>query len=517
MHEDSNPQVTDKDISFRDHQVNVQLESCEQISFFEAQVVNDIVEEAVRDPTKVGLLFGNFSSIIKRYQEMPELLDPHMDSIVSPLTRCLLQQAQSPDSENAASSIRNISQMLHCLASVRGHKHVAKYFPVDVEAFDRVLCVLKMLLQACTCEGNWEAQCQFMLWLSALTQVPFDLSLFDSAGTKGSSGIVKEILAICESVMHEPGAVRDYGCILLSKLLSRPDLVVEMKNFMAESQASLSEMSSWSDVHIFRSISIVKSVGWAFKHCQRELIIQAAKDIWPVVIPLSKSEPAEKNPLLRRLLIKLSQRIGISLLAPRILAWKYVKKTVQLGSQLNSPEISKTILNPIKTEENEADWDIPEEVEEILGVLLEAIRDKDTEVRWSSAKGIGRICSRLPKDLVEDVLASVVEVLSPLEAESGWHGACLTIAELSKRGLLLPESIPNVVPLVELALLYDVRKGSYSIGTNVRDAAAYVCWACARSYEPEILAPYIGSLARVLMVVACTDREVTHSFMISVH
>lgn len=40
---------------------------------------------------------------------------------------------------------------------------------------------------------------------------------------------------------------------------------------------------------------------------------------------------------------------------------------------------------------------MPEEVEPILGSLLEGLADKDTVVRWSAAKGIGRVCSRLSK------------------------------------------------------------------------------------------------------------------------
>ena len=42
-------------------------------------------------------------------------------------------------------------------------------------------------------------------------------------------------------------------------------------------------------------------------------------------------------------------------------------------------------------EEDEADedegYDIPEETEEVVGLLLDALKDKDTIVRWSAAKG----------------------------------------------------------------------------------------------------------------------------------
>ena len=47
-----------------------------------------------------------------------------------------------------------------------------------------------------------------------------------------------------------------------------------------------------------------------------------------------------------------------------------------------------------------------------------------------------------------------------------------------------------------------------SVGAHVRDAAAYVCWAVARAYAPQTLAPILTFLAPHLLVVACFDREV---------
>ncbi len=47
-----------------------------------------------------------------------------------------------------------------------------------------------------------------------------------------------------------------------------------------------------------------------------------------------------------------------------------------------------------------------------------------------------------------------------------------------------------------------------SLGTPVRDAAAYVCWAISRAYTPEEVAPYIAQLAPALLTAAVLDREV---------
>lgn len=62
--------------------------------------------------------------------------------------------------------------------------------------------------------------------------------------------------------------------------------------------------------------------------------------------------------------------------------------------------------------------------------LLQAMRNPSSDIRWSAAKGLGRVTIRLPKEFGDEVVGSVIEILNPLEPNEAWHGACLTIAEL---------------------------------------------------------------------------------------
>jgi hypothetical protein len=129
-------------------------------------------------------------------------------------------------------------------------------------------------------------------------------------------------------------------------------------------------------------------------------------------------------------------------------------------------------------------------------------------VRWSAAKGVGRITARLTPALSEEVLSSILQLFSPGEGDGSWHGGCLALAELARRGLLLPSSFPDVIPVIIKALHYDVRRGPHSIGSHVRDAAAYVCWAFGRAYTNFDMKAVLQQLAPHLLTVACYDREV---------
>lgn len=92
---------------------------------------------------------------------------------------------------------------------------------------------------------------------------------------------------------------------------------------------------------------------------------------------------------------------------------------------------------------------------------MDSLKDEDSVVRWTAAKGLGRITQRLTKDFADQIVEQLHDLFKESETESSWHGGCLALAELCRRGLLLPERLEMYVKVLDKALIYDVNKGNH--------------------------------------------------------
>ena len=523
----------------------------------EAPEVNGLVEQIKdalegRDPadgtsTISKTVFHKIQEIVERYQEYPTLLDPHLEGWILPLTSVIRREAHK-DSEADMVLVQRASRVLHALASVRGYKTVVKFFPHEAKDFEPVVALLVRshdvgslatnIEEADELGSAWETRATLILWLSILVLIPFDLVTVDSqvttntgvdgaamaksGGQQEAPPVVLRILALCQdSYLRDPGIVRDRAAFLLAKLLTRPDMPLALQKFLVWATDALGGQSEYSEQEkMFIVPGIVRALAATFKLGKRSELLEVAERLWTNARDLADSPAAKASTLTRKLACKLTQRIGLLFLKPRVVSWRYERGARSLednlkramiisqGGDADAEDRKKAEEEAAKEQEEEEDWDIPEEIEEVIEALLTALRDKDTVVRWSAAKGLGRITARLPAELGDEVVGSILDCFLPTENDNTWHGACLALAELSRRGLLLPVRLPDAVPHVASALAYDVRRGPHSVGAHVRDAASYVCWAFARAYAPEVLAPHADALAPSLLIAACFDREV---------
>lgn len=474
-------------------------------------------------------------SIMDKYQQQGELLEPYLESIVSPLMQIIRTRTIELgfESDEILEIIKPICIIIYTLVTVCGYKAVIKFFPHQVSDLELAVSLLEKCHGANSVtslrqesKGEMEAKCVMLLWLSILVLVPFDISSVDTSiassnelGELELAPLVLRILKFSKDYLSNAGPMRTMAGLVLSKLISRPDMPMAFTSFIEWTHEVLSSGTDDFSSH-FQLLGAVEALAAIFKAGGRKGLMGVVSTVWTDVSLLEKSGTAAHSPLLRKYLVKLTQRIGLTCLSPRSPAWCYVGRTSSLGENV-SLNVSKRAdqcshdenIDSVKPEESancleDEAMDVPETVEEIIEMLLAGLRDTDTVVRWSAAKGIGRITSRLTSALSDEVLSSILELFSPGEGDGSWHGACLALAELARRGLLLPMSLPKVVPYVVKALHYDIRRGPHSVGSHVRDAAAYVCWAFGRAYYHVDMRYVLEQLAPHLLTVACYDREV---------
>ncbi|CAL9693227.1 unnamed protein product [Knipowitschia caucasica] len=452
----------------------------------------------------VEIAMERFTVIMDRYQEQPHLLDPHLDWMVNLLLE-LIRSEKSPP------SLVHLSfKFLYRICKVRGYKVFMHLFPHEVADVQPVLDLLTR--QDPEDLETWETRYMLLLWLSMTCLIPFDLFRLDGHlerdGGQARESTMDRILAIAKAYLVVNDSPRHAAPVLVSKFMTRPDVKQKcLGGFLDWSFSTLSQANDQVLADIRVLDGILQSLAKLFKHGKRDDLLPYASTVLQCLEKKHLSESSQA--MLRKLEVKLTQRLGLTFLKPRLASWRYQRGCRSLAANLS---ISQSNTVPVdsnaETQEQEEDYDIPEEVETVIEHLLGGLKDKETIVRWSAAKGIGRVTGRLPRELADEVVGSVLDCFSFQETDNAWHGGCLALAELGRRGLLLPSRLNDVVPLIIKSLTYEEKRGACSVGANVRDAACYVCWSFARAYEPKELTPFVMQIASALVITAVFDREV---------
>uniref|UniRef100_A0A669D283 Tubulin-specific chaperone D n=1 Tax=Oreochromis niloticus TaxID=8128 RepID=A0A669D283_ORENI len=447
-----------------------------------------------------------FLVIMNRYQEQPHLLDPHLEWMLNMILDFIRSEKSPP------SLVHLCFKFLYIICKVRGYKIFMQLFPHEVADVQPVLDLMSR--QDPSDSETWETRYMLLLWLSMTCLIPFDLSRLDghleSDGGKAREPIMDRILAIAKSYLVVSDSARNAASVLVSKFMTRPDVKQKrLGDFLDWNLATISQTNDHSLRNIVVLDGALQSLAKLFKHGKRDDLLPYAPAVLQCLEKKHLSESSEA--MLRKLGVKLTQRLGLTFLKPRLAAWRYQRGSRSLAANLSmsqSAAASTGATSEVETKEQEEDYDIPEEVETVIEHLLLGLKDKETIVRWSAAKGIGRVTGRLPKELADEVVGSVLDCFSFQETDNAWHGGCLALAELGRRGLLLPSRLTDVVPLIIKSLIYEEKRGACSVGSNVRDAACYVCWSFARAYEPKELEPFVTQIASGLLITAVFDRNV---------
>jgi hypothetical protein len=451
-----------------------------------------------------------------------------------------------------AHAARHALSALYALCKVRGRKIVQKFLPHSVEDLDPVWNALQAVInygrpeeQASAGNGAdqggdgvsisttktteiaaplWESVYMLWNWMAVLSLIPFDCAVLTDVH------FWPTLLKTAQLHLMDAGPVREAAAGCLAAWLSRPDLeLLELPQFIQWCVAKLSEYTSStsrnSNASLFRVLGILQVLVTILKvsPMPREKLVVQMDPVWTCMLLLD--DQTAGNLLLRKYLVKWWTRMSCAYLPPRIAPWRYQRGQRSLAENLeqargggsksssNLHETQSSLPVEVDSEKSKSLeqsllFHVPDQVEDAMGKVIEALSHASTIVRWSAAKGVGRITERLPALCAEDVLDAVLEYFSDADKDGCWHGACLTLAELARRGLLLPNRLQDVVPHIVHAVQYDVRRGRTSVGAHVRDAACYTYWAFARAYSPAVLRPYLAELSESIVLTSLFDRQV---------
>lgn len=435
-----------------------------------------------------------FSERVARYQEQPHLLDPHLECLIANL----LTVIRHPKSEDVL--CHSAFKFMYQLSKVRTFKALVQFLPHEIADIDFVLGYLER--QQLNDSDNWETRYILLLWLSILVLNPFQMSRLDAFTETASDGALtkaERIFRVCTTNTNRNDTCAKVAAFLASKYLIRIDI---KDRYLPKFFEWIIQTHRVDASHV--TSGQLAAISAILKHGKREDLLPHADRLLKWILGCNYKELIDY--LKSKFFIKIVQRLGLVFLKPRLALWRY-----QRGSRSLAANLTGTVTELHNQPLSEVDDDqihVPEEIADIVEELLQSLRSPSSDIRWSAAKGIGRVTSRLPKTMGDEVVDSVVEILNPLEPHEAWHGGCLAIAELSKRGLLLPYRLDAMVTILMQALTYDEMKGYMSVGQHIRDAACYMSWAFARAYEPAVLQPFVQKIAAGLIATTVFDREI---------
>ena len=401
-----------------------------------------------------------------------------------------------------------ICEAVYELCCARGLKHVAKALPHAVRDLEAVYVTLTSLDDHLH-DSLWRTRYTLLLWLGMLMLNPFNVDSITEDGVSFVAGVVLH----CSETLNDAGPPRDAAAFCLSVTLTRRDVCAShLKSFVDLATNLVFELGKPDSKPIFAAAGALTALAAAFKRGDRVRLAALARITFEGVRLCFGDSNSAFRPL-KQLAVKLAGRVGVALLKPRIASWCYTRgKRTLMMSDVPPPSILPSGVAEGGESNVEVEAEDAEEVlEAVVDALLVGLRECETKTRWSAAKGIGRIASRLPRSIADDVVEGVLSVFDDQgshDDDNAWHGSCLALAELSRLGVLLPSRLSAAFSALSAALKYDRQRGNHSIGANVRDAACYVAWAFARAYAPQIISPHLPALVDRILTVAVYDREV---------
>ncbi|KAI1095923.1 tubulin folding cofactor D C terminal-domain-containing protein [Rostrohypoxylon terebratum] len=476
--------------------------------------------------------------VLEPFQELPQLLDPHLPKWLPKLAEAYLGCLQDRRNYRSLSTrsqlllpLSNaICQILYSFCKIRGEKVIVRFLNVETRYLELLLQAIEDSEREIDSANSWTWHERYivLLWLSQLFFAPFDLSTISSGDADDLDrstvpglewpalipGITLRVIPLAIKYLASPGKERDGAKALLVRVAMRKDMQ-ELSILNALVKWALSTLNPPKDAPVESPYYYIGTLsflaGVLSASADTSIMDPYLSTIFSAIQAIDTGENAafdviKGSALARKMLIKIIRSVVTLVL----------RKPQQTDSDTEMIEIS-------------------------ISYLLERLADNDTPVRLAASKALSVITLKLEPEMASEVIEAVLGALNqnvlwvkdksnpsasptkditavdPLE----WHGLMLTLSHLLYRRSPPAENLSDIIHALLMGLSFEKRNPSGgSIGSNVRDASCFGIWALARRYTTsELLQVQTKSVlvarghnptASILQVVA-TELVVTAS------
>lgn len=442
-------------------------------------------------------------------------------------------RAGKASSEDIIPLSRAISKLLYTLCKIRGHKVIMQLLSPRPQQLEPMLDAFEFWNTAVN-DGDhdserpcsdmvWEERYIMLLWMSHLSQVPFNLASLTSRSYSTVQDtqlrlptlpdecpqIAVRLIVVSCGYIGVASKEREAAVQLLTRLALLEDLQRHDVHRILISWAS-SELRSRNDAvevqtdHAF--LGLLSFVASFVSSASTTTLDRFSNEILGIA---QQTEAIESS----------------SAMATKILIKLY------RGLALHCTHSSNAQIETLET---------------AIDFLMGQLAAEDTGVRFAASKGLAKIASHIDQESAMQIIDTILEDLhkdfvsgsvklgedslfeagtdpqARLKNKQGefrnidarkWHGLILTVSHfIFQRSIPAPELFRPVEQLFRALNFTQKNALGYSIGTNVRDAACFGIWALARKYSTTDISlasdagnGLLQALANELVVAALLD------------
>ncbi|OQD81445.1 hypothetical protein PENANT_c027G02907 [Penicillium antarcticum] len=506
-------------------------------------------------------------SLLEPFQEWPQLLDPHLQKLLSPLVDAFLaylikHRAQYDTTSPLQSQFgalyplpRAICRLLYTFCKVRGVKVISRFLNNEPKYLESMLRAFiewnyvkpsnaEDMIDSDPQRLIWEERYVMLVWLSHLLLAPFDLSSLSSddipvpydnlqglAWLPAKTPMVaKSLLSLCLHYISAPGKEREAATALLARLALRGDMQAlgVLTGLTKWALATIKPSEGAGLPSVYACIGILTFIARLGASGHVDDLAPLINQIFQRTLSVFQGQSA------------VSATIKASALARKIIV-KILRNITLMALSLNERGDGCITYDEISTI-----------LEDAIDNFLVSLADKDTPVRFAASKALSIITLKLDPEMGTEVIEAVIgslgenilyekddgSLMTPFEARKigthtlkrnlsavdaqRWQGLILTLSHLLFRRAPPIQQLPEILQSLVSGLCFEQRSSTgSSLGTGVRDAACFGVWALSRKYTtPELLAlqsqvvasPFgqkevdvLQKLAVELVCAACVD------------